>query len=155
MRTNAVRQRDAEREASKEAYAKNPNLCACGCGKPVPWRRWTQGGKFASQVCSRQNAANGNKHVEHKLWYCYMVLCNDGSYYTGITVDLRKRLHQHNHTVLGAKYTRTRRPVTLAYHETFANRTEAARREAAIKKLSHREKAKLWTDDLKLGNVNG
>ena len=69
-------------------------------------------------------------------WFVYMLRCADGSLYTGITTDLARRLAEHNgEGGLGARYTRGRRPVTLAYSESVSSRAEAARREAAIKQL--------------------
>ncbi len=74
--------------------------------------------------------------------YTYMVRCADGSLYTGWTTDLEKRIRSHN-SGRGAKYTRSRLPVHLVYAESFAEKEEAMRREAAIKKLSREEKEKL------------
>ena len=69
-------------------------------------------------------------------WCVYMLRCADGSLYTGITTDVARRVAEHNgDTGLGARYTRSRRPVELVYVEAAANRAEAARREAAIKRL--------------------
>ena len=70
----------------------------------------------------------------------YVVECADGSYYTGITTDITRRLHEHNHTKRGAKYTRARRPVGLIYCERYAARSEASKAEAAIKKLTRKQK---------------
>ena len=75
-----------------------------------------------------------------KLWYVYLLKCADGSLYTGITVDLKRRVAEHNGEVSakqqkGAAYTRARRPVALFYHEQLPNRSAASKREAAIKKL--------------------
>ena len=72
----------------------------------------------------------------------YMVRCADGSFYTGWTNDLDKRLAAHN-SGTGAKYTRSRRPVTLWYYECFPTRSEAMRRECALKRLSRTEKLTL------------
>ena len=69
----------------------------------------------------------------------YILLCADGTLYTGWTNDLQKRLAAHN-AGRGAKYTRGRRPVTLLYSEECASKREAMSREAAIKKLSHERK---------------
>ena len=74
--------------------------------------------------------------------YTYMLRCADGSLYTGWTNDLEKRVATHNDGT-GAKYTRGRRPVSLAYFEEFATKEEAMKREVAIKKLSKAEKEKL------------
>lgn len=77
--------------------------------------------------------------------YVYIVLCGDGSYYTGWTTNLEKRVRVHNQGK-GAKYTRSRLPVELLYSEEYAEKGEALRREAAIKKLTHQQKAKLISD---------
>jgi len=74
--------------------------------------------------------------------YTYILECVDGSYYTGWTNDIEKRIHDHNENK-GAKYTRGRTPVTLVYYETFETKSEALKREAAIKKLSRLEKKDL------------
>ncbi len=71
--------------------------------------------------------------------YTYMVRCADGSLYTGWTCDLAKRVLAHN-SGKGAKYTRPRRPVELVYYEEFAEKEDAMKREAAIKKLSKERK---------------
>jgi putative endonuclease len=69
-------------------------------------------------------------------WFVYIVRCADGTLYTGITTDLARREQQHNSDKTGARYTRSRRPVTLVYSEAAENRSAASRREHAIKKLS-------------------
>ena len=68
-------------------------------------------------------------------WYVYMLRCGDGSLYTGSTTDVARRLREHQNGT-GAKYTRTRPPVTLAYTEEAPDRSAAQRREAAIKKAA-------------------
>ncbi|MEG0805877.1 MAG: GIY-YIG nuclease family protein [Lachnospiraceae bacterium] len=74
--------------------------------------------------------------------YTYILKCNDGSLYTGWTNDIKKRLEDHNHN-RGAKYTRGRTPVTLVYLEEFETKSQALKREAAIKKLTRKEKDEL------------
>ena len=74
--------------------------------------------------------------------YTYIVKCKDGSLYTGWTNDLEKRIIAHNEGK-GAKYTKSRRPVTLVYYETFETKEEAMSREYHIKRKSRREKEKL------------
>ena len=74
--------------------------------------------------------------------YTYILKCDDGSFYTGWTNNLEKRIKDHNEG-RGAKYTKSRRPVTLAYYETFATKEEAMRREYAIKQLSRKQKESL------------
>ena len=75
-------------------------------------------------------------------WFVYMLRCGDGSLYTGCTNDLSRRLEAHR-SGRGAKYTRSRPPVALAYREEVPDRSAALRREAAIKRLSRREKLTL------------
>jgi len=75
-------------------------------------------------------------------FYCYMVECQDGSFYTGWTTDPVRRAKQHN-AGRGAKYTRLHRPVKLVYIEEQADRSTAMKRELAIKKLSHEQKRKM------------
>ena len=74
--------------------------------------------------------------------YCYILECVDGTYYTGWTTDPERRVKQHNKGI-GARYTKTRRPVRLVYLEEQQNRTDAMRRELAIKKLKRVQKSKL------------
>lgn len=74
--------------------------------------------------------------------YTYILSCADGTLYTGWTNDLDRRLAAHN-AGRGGKYTRTRLPVTLVYHEEFATKEEAMAREWAIKQLTRSEKLKL------------
>lgn len=75
-------------------------------------------------------------------WYVYVLRCGDGSLYTGSTTDVQRRLREHQRGT-GARYTRSRPPVELAYTEAAADRAAAQRREAAIKKLPRTEKLKL------------
>lgn len=77
-----------------------------------------------------------------KMDYVYILRCADDTLYTGYTKDLARRVQTHNEGK-GAKYTRARRPVTLAYHEVCRDKSEALRREAAIKKLTRAEKLDL------------
>jgi putative endonuclease len=76
-------------------------------------------------------------------YFVYMLECSDGTLYTGITTDLERRVDEHNNSDKGAKYTRARRPVTLVYSETLENRSEASKREYAIKKMSRCVKKRL------------
>ena len=74
-----------------------------------------------------------------KKYFVYMLRCRDGSLYTGYTVDVQARIETHAQG-RGAKYTRSRRPVTLAYAEALPDKTAALKREAQIKKLPKCEK---------------
>ena len=73
-------------------------------------------------------------------WLLYVLLCADGTYYTGVTTDTSRRLHEHNYTQRGAKYTRPRRPVKLIYSASYANRSEAQKAEYKFKKLNKNQK---------------
>jgi putative endonuclease len=75
-------------------------------------------------------------------WRCYLLECADGTLYCGITNDLDKRIAAHN-AGEGAKYTRSRLPVRLAYHEACADRSVASRREREIKALPRAAKLAL------------
>lgn len=77
-----------------------------------------------------------------KYYYAYILMCGDGTFYCGYTTDLKAREQKHN-SGCGAKYTRARRPVKLVYAERFDSKSEAMKRECALKKLSHGEKRKL------------
>ena len=76
-------------------------------------------------------------------WFVYLLRCSDDTLYAGVTVDLERRVREHNGEVgpqKGAKYTKARRPVSLVYYEVCLNRSAAQTREAALRKLSRAEK---------------
>lgn len=82
--------------------------------------------------------------TSHSMPYSvYILECSDGSLYTGIAKDVRKRLEEHNSSEKGAKYTKARRPVKLLYTEEAQDRSAATKREYAIKKLSRLQKLEL------------
>lgn len=76
-------------------------------------------------------------------WFCYFVRCADNSLYAGVTTELSRREQEHNSDKKGAKYTRVRQPVKMVYWETFENRSNACKAEAALKKLTKKEKENL------------
>lgn len=76
------------------------------------------------------------------MYYVYILQCRDGTLYTGIAADVQKRLAVHN-SGKGAKYTRSRLPVTLLYEETQPDKSAALKRELEIKKLSRAQKLRL------------
>ena len=77
-------------------------------------------------------------------WNVYMVRCSDGSLYTGIAMDVARRVFEHNtNDVLAARYTRARRPVTLVYQEKYDTRSAASIREYEIKQVGKKEKLML------------
>lgn len=77
------------------------------------------------------------------MYHLYILKCADNTLYTGITVDLERRTKEHNHSKLGAKYTKARRPVELIYSKKFRNRSQAQKEESRIKNLSREEKLEL------------
>ena len=79
-----------------------------------------------------------------KPWQVYIVRCADGTLYTGVAMDVARRVTEHNGSgTRGARYTRSRRPVKLVYQQKAANRAAACKREYRIKQLSRREKLAL------------
>lgn len=84
--------------------------------------------------------------TDSSSWYTYIVQCADLSLYTGITTDLLRRTKEHNSSPSGAKYTKARRPVRLVYFEQSESRSEASKREHALKRLSPAGKRQLVTD---------
>jgi len=76
-------------------------------------------------------------------WSVYILKCNDDTLYTGITIDLDRRIDEHNNSTKGAKYTRIRRPVKLIYSEIKEDKSSASKREYEIKKLSREQKLEL------------
>ncbi len=81
------------------------------------------------------------------LFFVYILECADGTYYIGCTNNIEKRLREHNFRKGGAKYTKTRRPVTIKYHEQFETLLIARRREAELKTWPREKKAKLWAEN--------
>lgn len=75
-----------------------------------------------------------------KPYFVYIVRCADSTLYTGIAVDIQARVEQHNSSPIGAKYTRTRRPVNLVFSKMHNSRSEALKAEHFIKKLSRTQK---------------
>ena len=77
-----------------------------------------------------------------QYFYVYILKCTDGSYYTGISTDIEKRVRQHN-SGKGSRYTKLRRPVCLVYAEEYSERPAAEKREVEIKKYGVRSKERL------------
>ena len=76
------------------------------------------------------------------MWFLYILECQDGSFYTGITKDIERRLQLHNEGK-GAKFTRSRRPVKVIYQEILSTRSQALIRECEIKALPKEKKQTL------------
>ena len=79
-------------------------------------------------------------------YYCYILECSDGTFYTGWSTDPQRRERQHN-AGRGARYTRDRRPVRLVYVEELSDKPSALRRELKIKRLPREKKLKLIADN--------
>ena len=90
--------------------------------------------------------------MDHKA-YMYVVECRDGSYYTGYTTDVRRRLAIHN-SGKGAKYTRARLPVKLIYVEGFASKEEAMSAEALLKRKKRPQKERFSSENQEKNLVN-
>ena len=78
-----------------------------------------------------------------KKWFLYVLLCADGSYYTGVTTDLDRRVVEHNCSPKGAKYTKTRRPVELVYSKNYNDRSSVQKAEYKFKRLKRGQKVKI------------
>lgn len=82
---------------------------------------------------------------EERTHHVYVVECADGTYYTGYTTDVERRVAEHN-AGKGAKYTRGRTPVELVYAEAHDSKSAAMSREYELKQLSRAEKERLVGD---------
>ena len=83
--------------------------------------------------------------MDHKA-YMYVLECRDGSYYTGYTTDVKRRLAVHS-SGKGAKYTRARLPVKLIYAQGFASKEEAMSAEALLKRKKRPQKEQFLSEN--------
>ena len=79
-------------------------------------------------------------------WIVYVLRCKGGTLYTGITTNIDRRVNEHNMSSLGAKYTRSRRPVALVYSEPAQDRSSASKREYQIKQMTKKQKERMIED---------
>lgn len=98
---------------------------------------------------------------QERAWFVYLVRASDGSYYTGTSTDVDRRVREHNEGWRGAKYLRGRRPVELVWRSAGLPKRSALRVEREVKKMSHAEKAALaragWRESARgdpMGEVN-
>lgn len=84
-----------------------------------------------------------NNNMSDTPWYLYIIEADDGSLYTGITTDVRRRFDEHRISRRGARYFNGRKPLAVRYVEDFADRSSASRREYEIKSLSAQKKRQL------------
>ena len=89
-----------------------------------------------------KKSASAEIRTDRPAYFCYIVQCVDGSFYTGWSTDPQRREKCHNRGQ-GARYTRARRPVTLVYVEPQPDRSAAMKREARIKNMTRQMKQKL------------
>lgn len=101
-----------------------------------------QNGDFSPKIQTviRESEEDKIKREKGQIYYFYVLLCRDGSFYGGFTDDLKKRLEAHNQGK-GAKYTKARRPVKMIYHEEFSDKSLALKREYWFKHHS-----RLWKE---------
>ena len=76
-------------------------------------------------------------------YFVYFLRCADDTFYTGVTTNLSRRIDEHNEGKAGAKYTKARRPVVLVYSESAKDRSQAQKREHALRSLSRADKQAL------------
>jgi len=91
-------------------------------------------------------SAEPKQRKKNTRWFLYILKCGDNTLYTGITNDLKRRIHQHNKGI-ASRYTRSRLPVRLLYHERHRSRSLALKNEYAMKQLSRTEKVKYIRDN--------
>ena len=126
--------------AKKTAVSKAPKKAP----KTVPKVARNMALKTAPETVPKTAPAKRTAAAALNQWHVYLVRCADDTLYTGVATDVRRRLAEHNgESRAGARYTRTRRPVTLVYQELAADRSEAGKREYAIKQLPRSAKLAL------------
>lgn len=89
--------------------------------------------------------------AQDNRWHVYIIRCDDGSLYTGISTDVGRRFREHRESPRGARYFGGRKPVEVVWCEAGHSRSSAARREAGIKSLSRSEKIHL----IETGGLDG
>jgi|SRR3972149_3379119 len=95
--------------------------------------------KGGARVAASKKAKNKKSEKKKGSYYVYLLLCDDGSYYTGYTNNVASRLERHKKG-RGARYTKMRKPRKVVYVKEFRTRAAATMRERQIKALTHREK---------------
>jgi len=102
-------------------------------------------------VTSDQGATSEREQVS--MWYLYLIRCANGHLYTGITTDVARRFNEHqSSSPKAAKYLRGKGPLTLMYQEQVGTRSDALKREIAVKKLSRSQKLALIALGMMAGN---
>lgn len=102
-------------------------------------------------VTSEQGATSEIEQVS--MWYLYLIRCANGHLYTGITTDVARRFNEHqSSSPKAAKYLRGKGPLTLMYQEPVGTRSDALKREIAVKKLSRSQKLAMIEFGMIAGN---
>lgn len=102
-------------------------------------------------VTSGQGATSEIEQVS--MWYLYLIRCANGHLYTGITTDVARRFNEHqSSSPKAAKYLRGKGPLTLMYQEQVGTRSDALKREIAVKKLSRSQKLAMIEFGMLAGN---
>lgn len=101
--------------------------------------------KYTRMVRKMEALEKGGTETPDQKWFLYILRCQNDTFYTGVTKDLKRRLKMHNDGK-ASRYTRTRRPVTLVYQEPCASRAQALVRECQVKALSRKGKEQLVLD---------
>nr|WP_301541987.1 GIY-YIG nuclease family protein [Shewanella sp. KJ2020] len=110
-----------------------------------------QGASQDQAVTSDQGATSEIEQVS--MWYLYLIRCANGHLYTGITTDVVRRFNEHqSSSPKAAKYLRGKGPLTLMYQEQVGTRSDALKREIAVKKLSRSQKLALIALGMMAGN---
>lgn len=102
----------------------------------------SRGVKIRAKDLTAPNPEMNIGMVKTKPWFLYLLRCSDGSHYTGITTDVKRRSEQHN-AGTASRYTRSRLPVRVMYQEPHASRNSASMREWAVKAMTRSEKESL------------
>lgn len=109
------------------------------------------GASQTQAVASEQGATS--EIVQASTWYLYLIRCANGHLYTGITTDVARRFNEHqSSSPKAAKYLRGKGPLTLMYQEQAGTRSDALKREIAVKKLSRSQKLALIALGMMAGN---
>ncbi len=86
------------------------------------------------------------------LWYLYILKCRNGSFYTGITKDIKKRIDEHE-SGKGSKYLRGKGPLSLVFSVEVESKSMALKYEMEVKKISRKDKINLILSPLTFNNV--
>ena len=116
--------------------------------------------KFKNRQVARRRVIyfdmqNVQRAKNEKPWFVYILKCSDGTYYTGATNDLTRRVAEHNHSATrGARYTRSRRPVKLIAHIIVNSQSAALKLEHKVKKQKRKNKISFLMEAIKNVEIN-